>query len=348
MKSGQYINLTIIIMAKQTSLFGKVSGKLGAVVFSTSGGETISREYNPNVANPSTVAQVNQRSKMKLMSQLSASLAPVIAMPKTGLVSARNKFTKKNFNYTYASNGVAQVSYENLQLTEGQLSLPMIGGYIADGNLWLYFPTEPSANIARVVWCLFRKTEEEKLEFVTSGIATNRTPVQTDNHFFDWDTHIHQVSSTSEHTYVIFAYGMVDTSAKASTNYGNLAVETATDIATLVASRKISSTDYQFTQTRGATWVQGQPAPQYSGTSLDPNKVRIFVTATNGGSVSGGGAYDIGDEVTLTATANQGYSFVKWQYNGGGDYATRNPVTFTASEQMDLVAVFQVGGNDTL
>lgn len=335
-------------MAKQTSLFGKVSGKLGAVVFSTSGGETISREYNPNVSNPSTIKQVNQRAKMKLMSQLSASLAPVVAMSKTGLVSARNKFTKKNFNYAYASNGVAQVSYENLQLTEGQLSLPMIGGYVSDGTLWLYFPTEPSANIARVVWCLFRKTEEEKLEFVTSGIATNRRPVQLDNHFFDWDTKINNVYNNADRTYVIFAYGMVDTSAKAATRYSNLAVETATDIATLVANRTISTTDYQFTQTRGATWVQGQPAPQYSGTSLDPNKVRIFVTATNGGTVSGGGAFDIGDEVTLTATANQGYSFVKWQFNGGGDYATRNPVTFTASEQMDLVAVFQAGGTDTL
>lgn len=348
MKSGLYINLTIIIMAKQTSLFGKVSGKLGAVVFSTSGGETISREYNPNVSNPNTVAQVNQRAKMKLMSQLSASLAPVVAMTKTGLVSARNKFTKKNFNYAYASNGVAQVSYENLQLTEGQLALPLIGGYIADAHLWLYFPTEPAANIARVVWCIFRKTEEEKLEFVTSGIATNRTPVQSANHYFDWDTDIRTLQNGADRTYVIYAYGMVDTSSKASTTYGNLSVKSATDIATLVANRTISSTDFQFTQTRGATWGQGQAEPQYSGTALDTNKVRIFVTATNGGTVSGGGAYDIGDEVTLTATPNQGYSFVKWQYNGGGDYATRNPVTFTASEQMDLVAIFQAGGNDTL
>lgn len=335
-------------MAIQTSLFGKVSGKLGAVVFSTSGGETISREYNPNVSNPNTIAQVNQRAKMKLMSQLSASLAPVIAMTKTGLVSARNKFTKKNFNYTYTSNGVAQVSYENLQLTEGQLALPMIGGYIADGSMWLYFPTEPAKNIARVVWCVFRKTEEEKLEFVTSGIATNRTPVQVTDHYFDWNIGIPLLQNSADRTYVIYAYGMVDTSSKASTTYGNLSVESATDIATLVANRAISSTDFQFTQTRGATWVQGQAEPQYSGTSLDPNKVRIFVTATNGGTVSGAGAYDIGAQVTLTATPSTGYEFVKWQYNGGGDYATRNPVTFAATEQMDLVAIFNYVGQDTL
>ena len=61
-------------MAKNTSLFGKVSGKIGAVVFSTSGGQTISREYNPHVSNPNTQAQIDQRARMKLMSQLSAAL----------------------------------------------------------------------------------------------------------------------------------------------------------------------------------------------------------------------------------------------------------------------------------
>lgn len=72
-------------MAKQTALFGKVSGKLGAVIFSSSGGETITREYNPKVSNPSTHAQVNQRARMKLMMQLSAVFAPVITFRRVGL-----------------------------------------------------------------------------------------------------------------------------------------------------------------------------------------------------------------------------------------------------------------------
>ena len=120
-------------MAKQTSLFGKISGKLGAVVFSTSGGETISREYNPHVANPNTDAQINQRARMKLMSQLSACLAPVIAMQKEGLVSVRNKFVKRNFESCYSVNGQAQISYENVQLTQGNAGLPVIN-YFTSGE----------------------------------------------------------------------------------------------------------------------------------------------------------------------------------------------------------------------
>ena len=113
-------------MGKVTSLYGKTSGKIGSIVFSTPGGETIAREYNPHVANPNTPAQVNQRARMKLMSQLSAALAPVVVMQKEGLVSKRNKFASKNFDSCYVLNGEAQITYENVQLTEGNTSLPPI------------------------------------------------------------------------------------------------------------------------------------------------------------------------------------------------------------------------------
>lgn len=327
-------------------MWGKTTGKVGGLVYATAGGEQIVREYNPNVANPSTNAQVDQRAKMKLMSQMAATLAPVIAMQKTGLVSKRNKFTKSNFKYAYASDGEAQVSYENLQLTEGQLGLPMINGYIGDSSLNLYLQEEPSANISRVVWCLFKKTEEGKLQFLKSQIITEREPHNAK--FFEW-TQAEYIGLSVETDYVIYAYGMVDTSAQAAARYGNLNVSTATDLANLVANRTINYTDYQFTQTRGATWKRGATAPTYTGTeAISPNQVRIYVTATNGGTVSGGGVYTIGDEVTLQATAQRGFTFVKWQFNGGGDYSTRNPVTFTATEQMDLIAIFDAGGSDSL
>ena len=150
-------------MGKVTSLYGKTMGKIGSIVFSTSGGQTIAREYNPHVANPSTSAQVDQRARMKLMSQIAASVAPSLAMQKSGLVSARNKFTKINFGNSYALNGVAQVSYENLQFTEGNLGLPQIvaEAEVAQGsrNLTVFFTEEPSANVSRVVYNVFIKTQ---------------------------------------------------------------------------------------------------------------------------------------------------------------------------------------------
>ncbi|MBQ7210985.1 MAG: BspA family leucine-rich repeat surface protein [Paludibacteraceae bacterium] len=54
------------------------------------------------------------------------------------------------------------------------------------------------------------------------------------------------------------------------------------------------------------------------------------------GSVTGAGSYEHGSEVTLTATANSGYRFVKW--NTG---ATDNPLVFTANDNSIVTAIFE-------
>lgn len=330
-------------MAIQTSLFGKISGKLGAVVFSTSGGETISREYNPHVANPSTTAQVSQRARMKLMSQISASLAPSLAYTKTGLVSARNKFVKRNFGSSYALNGVAQCSYENLQLTEGNLGLPGIVATAAvnEGSRYLnlMFTEEPSKNISRIVWTVYSKSEEGKLNYITSVV--NSTRQETEGVFF-----YSNIQNVPEGDLVIYAYGMIDTSESATARYGELNVVTGSDLARLVATRSISFTDYQFTQTRGATiGADNQPV-----SPTTPGSVRVFATPLGeGGTVTGAGTYEIGASVTLTATAAAQYRFRAWLKNGTSQVlSTSNPWTFNAESQVDAIAAFDFVGNDTL
>lgn len=325
-------------MGKVTSLYGKTTGKIGSIVFSTSGGETIAREYNPHVANPNTSAQVDQRARMKLMSQLSASLAQSLAYTKDGLVSARNKFVKRNFENTYALNGLAQCSYENLQLTEGNLGLPGIG-VAAEVNQGIRtigagLVEEPSANVSRVVYNVYVKTEEGKLSFFKSVISTERL---TQNTIFGMS-----IVNVPNGDLVIYAYGMIDTSESATARYGELNVVTGSDLAKLVASRSISYTDYQFTQTRGVTLgADNQPV-----TPSEPGRIRIFATPLGqGGTVSGAGTYDAGESVTLTATANTGYSFRAWLKNGTAEVlSTSNPWTFTAERQIDAVAAFDVDG----
>lgn len=338
-------------MAKQTSLFGKISGKLGAVVFSTSGGATISREYNPHVANPNTDAQINQRARMKLMSQLSACLAPVIAMQKDGLVSVRNQFVKRNFDSCYSVNGQAQISYENVQLTQGNVGLPQIkylsGNDSGTPSLGVYFSDEPSATISRVVWCLFRKTEEGKLEFVSSLIISEREAIAPNRFFTGVFEGVQLDGETGELAadYVIYAYGMIDASERATAQYGNLNVNTATDIADLVTNRRISYMDYQFTQTRGTSANRGTS----QSTDVPVGSARVFVTALGAGTVSGGGTYQLGTSVTVTATPNTNATFVGWRNNGQQNYISRQAsYTFTLNQQADLVAVFEGGGNDSL
>lgn len=329
-------------MAIQTSLFGKINGKLGSVVFSTSGGSIIAREYNPNVANPNTMAQINQRARMKLMSQLSASLSPVLAMTKDGLVSKRNKFTKLNFPASYALNGVAQITYENVQITEGNTALPALyaQGVVSDDlmGIGVALTSEPSATINRVVYCLFKKSNEGKLEYITSQITTTRTGVAG---FF-----MGEFAKLPIAEYVIFAYGMSDTSERATATYGDLNVVTASDLARLVATRAISFSDFQFTQTRAITIASDGSAVEPE----QPGKVRVYVTALGqGGTVSGGGSYDQGASVTVVATPASGFDFVRWAYNGTNETAsTSASYTFTVNQQTDLVAIFEIHNNDTL
>ena len=74
------------------SILGKMKGKIGNIVVSSVNGQVVGREYNPNVTNPNTLMQQNTRSKFKLASQLSAAMAPVIAIRKDGAKSTRNQF----------------------------------------------------------------------------------------------------------------------------------------------------------------------------------------------------------------------------------------------------------------
>ena len=107
---------------KLNGIAGSGTGKMGNMVFATRNGEQIVRQYQPNVSNPSTPAQVAQRAKMKLMSQLATVVAPVIAMPSQGLRSKRNEFTKENFGLTSFADDAAQIELNKVQLTKSVIA----------------------------------------------------------------------------------------------------------------------------------------------------------------------------------------------------------------------------------
>lgn len=327
-------------MAKVTSLLGGLRGKASNMVFAKTGGSVIMREYNPTVSNPNTEAQVGQRSKFKLMSQLSAAMADVIAIPKQGLISSRNRFMQINMPLATESNGVAQVSYENLQLTDGNLGLPGIYVNREDADdAYIQLSEAASANISRVVYCVFKKNSEELLQLVLTAIVS----IPGDDNKFRIG------GLTLDGEIVVFAYGMRDLSAEATAKYGSYSIANGEDIARLVANRSISAADYKFTKTRGTTLALGDNASE----SLASNEARVFVTATSGGTVSGGGTYTIGQNATVVATPNEvqdlgnnmrrTFSFVKWYVNGDSSetaVSTNASYTFAVTGQTDLVAKF--------
>ncbi len=313
---------------KLNGIAGTGNGKLGSMVFKTVAGEQVVSQYQPRVANPSTAAQVDQRSKMKLMSQVAAALAPVIAIPRNGLKSSRNLFIQRNFDFASANEGVAQVTYENLQLTSGNAGLAAITAERSQANGVVVKLAEDSRNaVNRVVYILYEKTSQQKLQFVDSVIATNPGDdgkFQASLQYTDGDI-------------VLFAYGMRDLNSQATARYGNYVAEDGQDIAKLVMNRNLTAKDFQFTETRGTT-IFGDGS---STVNPGEGEYRVFVTPSGNGTVSGAGVYAAGAEVTVTATPASGYHFVAWRNNGSSqNLSTEASYTFTINQQRDLVAVF--------
>lgn len=305
----------------------KGKGKLGNMVVSTVAGETIARDYNPNVANPSTSAQVNQRARMKLMSQLSAAFAPVIAIPKDGLQSSRNLFTKKNFPLTFAANGMAQISYENIQLTDGNTGLPAISALRAPQGISVSLESDPGANVSKVVYILYKKSSEQRLQYVASTIATE---AGQDN---VWDASFPATTGDI----IVYAYGIKESGANASGSYGNYVVNNAEDVAQLVGTRSVAASGLVMTQTRGASML----AADESITPTPDGSSRVYVTANGNGTVTGGGTFTNGTEVTVTATPASGSTFQGWKLQGQSGYvSTSASYTFTVQQQTDLIAYF--------
>lgn len=313
---------------KIQGLIGSGSGKLGNTVFRTTGGVQVVAQYQPNVANPSTTAQVNQRAKLKLLSQVAAALSPAIVIPKEGNVSSRNIFIKRNFKQASATSGVAQLSYENLQLTNGNAGLPNI---VASRNgstaINVSLNGDATAAVDRVVYVEYRKSDENHLQYVDSKIIS----VAGENGNFP------AVLPYVAQDAVIFAYGMKAMDDKAKAVYDDYQAESGLDIARLVMRRNITYSNTQFTQTRGTTLYGSQ---QETG-NVGSDQARVYVTPVGPGSASGAGVFDIGSQVTVTATPDSGITFVGWRKAGSDTIlSTQLSYTFTLNATTDLQAVF--------
>ena len=64
----------------------------------------------------------------------------------------------------------------------------------------------------------------------------------------------------------------------------------------------------------------------------------MTVTANEGGSVTNGGTYDEGTELTITATPEEGYEFVRWE----GSDSSENSLIITLNGDETISALFEV------
>lgn len=225
---------------KLNAILGKGTGKLGGMVLSVNSGEQIVREYNPKVSNPQTDAQVEQRAKFKLLSQLAAAMVTSIAFRKVKMQSPRNRFVSANMKNTSFGNDEASVELANLDLTGGSLILPDVSVKRGDNKAFNIELTEAAAgDINRVIYSLYKVTEDSKLQFLKEVLVSEAGAGRT-----------FSVSTTApEENIVVYAYGIKDTSTRATTKFNNYGVTADGLEAVLDILRSLNATDYVLTTT---------------------------------------------------------------------------------------------------
>lgn len=238
-------------MAKMTGLTGKLSGKMGSVVFRVRKGQQIVAQYNPVVTNRNTQSQQDTRAGFKLMSQLSSIMAIAIAIQAKGTSTARNEFFKKNFPLVETSGDVNDVSasipMEELQLTDsfrefGSIELSTSNGGV---NVSLTKSAGSPATGGKVVL----------VGYGTMGVLKNPKVLQIVDVEFDANGEVtHTFEGVGPGDYTVLAYGLIPSAGVA----GNAALDnihTPDDdpfTAAVLLQRAIANGSISTTMTVGA------------------------------------------------------------------------------------------------
>jgi hypothetical protein len=112
---------------------------------------------------------------------------------------------------------------------------------------------------------------------------------------------------------------------------------------TQVSVTATPNSGYQFTSWSNGSTVNPVTVTLNSNTSITANfevlinSYTLTVVSTDGGSATGAGEYNEGTEVTLTATASDGYRFTGWS-----DGSTEESITITLSENRTIEALFEM------
>lgn len=175
--------------------------------------------------------------------------------------------------------------------------------------------------------------------------------------FVNWTESGSIVSTSSGYTFTVVANGtlaanfvqVVSISSSSNPVAGGLTAGAGTyDLGASVTVTAIPASGYRF-----INWTEGglpvSTSVNYAfqasvSRTLVANFIQTFniTTSSNplaGGSVTGGGTYDSGSQVTVTATPSSGYRFVNWT-EGGLPVSTNTSYAFTATANRTLVANF--------
>lgn len=312
---------------------GVGTGKLGSMVYSVRAGQQIVRQYNPIVANPSTAAQVEARSKMKLMSQLAAIVAPVIAINADGLKSKRNQFISRNYPLAGYEDQAAQINMAGVQLTKSNTAFPDFEVDRSNGQSIAVHLSEDASNLFdRVIYCAVISQADGSLRLWHDVLVTE---AGTGGLF-------PAVLPYTPNAIAVYGYGIRANNDDAKAAYANLKSGDAGKMAEILTSRLATLEAITISETKGCVLEVGTT----SGVTQSANQARVTVTAQAGGSVTGSGMYVIGSTVNVTATANSGYAFAGWYNSANVKLSDSASYSFVVADDTELIAKFSADLGD--
>lgn len=312
---------------------GVGTGKLGSMVYSVRAGQQIVRQYNPIVANPSTAAQVEARSKMKLMSQLAAIVAPVIAISADGLKTKRNLFISRNYPLASYAEQAAQIDMAGVQLTKSNTAFPDFEVDRSNGQSIAVHLSENASNLFdRVIYCAVISQSDGSLRLwddvlVTEAGAGGLFPATL---------------PYTPNAIAIYGYGIRANSDDAKAAYANLKSGDAGKLAEILTSRLATLEAITISETKGCVLEVGAT----TGVTQSANQARVTINVQGNGTVTGAGLHTIGSQVTISASPATGYLFDGWYNQSNVKVSAEREYSFTLTDNIELVAKFVYDASD--
>lgn len=230
---------------KLQGFVGKGSGKLGASVWTVRKGVQVVREYTDKVSNPNTPAQVGQRAKFKLLSQLGAVVTGdgMFFRNLSPNESMRNAFMRANMGaVTLSPTGdVALLNVGAVVLTDGHTTAPTATFNRATGALSVDLSAEAMSDIMGIGYAVMTLPE------VSRVIGYSARAEKADEATAINVTVVTPPSLLSKTSVLVWGYRFADAAARA--RYKSLVATETADVVSLEFQRMLRDGLIEPTQT---------------------------------------------------------------------------------------------------
>lgn len=245
-------------MANDTIKAGK---KAGIVTYQV-GDTMIAREYNPHPANPKTERQVQQRAKIKLLSQIAAIFRVIIAIFPSSGKSARSIFLAINWHSVYTDGLKALFDLQSLKLTDSTIPLGTIQKQVASSGfrsrVWLFLPDPPPQGVQAVFYYVLHLDDMGKLVFDEYKVQEYIDQHSDIGYFAGWMLNFKvNRDETPQYDYHVFALGMIPLTPDAWDKWTTHPYEPCEWLANVIKGKFITADDFYFTDTSSLSWYRG-------------------------------------------------------------------------------------------